>query len=250
MFFKKKANVNKETVLVDDRLKHIAFIMDGNGRWAKKRSLPREYGHKVGAQTFKKIALYCGDIGIKYVTVYAFSTENWKRPQREINAIMALLSDYLDEALTDLDKNNVRYVFLGDKKIFTDDLREKMLNLEKVSCDKPLTLNFAVNYGSRDEIVTACKELIKKGDPDITADDINAHLYTSGSPDPDVIVRTGGEQRLSNFLLWQASYSEFYFTDTLWPDLTTSDVDDIVRAFYSRDRRYGKIKNDAEVNGD
>ncbi len=244
MFFKSKKNRNTEAVTVDERLNHIAFIMDGNGRWAKKRSLPREYGHKVGAQTFKKIALYCGDIGIKYVTIYAFSTENWKRPEREVNAIMALLSDYLDEALRDLDKNNVRYIFIGDKAIFTEELREKMINLEEVSKDKPLTLNFAVNYGGRDEIVNACRALIREGKDDITADDINSHLYTKESPDPDVIVRTGGEQRLSNFLLWQVSYSEFYFTDILWPDLDTSDVDDIVKAFYNRDRRYGRIKEE------
>jgi len=244
MFFRSKKDRLADTVTVDERLKHIAFIMDGNGRWAKKRSLPREYGHKVGAQTFKKIALYCGDIGIKYVTIYAFSTENWKRPEREVNAIMELLSDYLDEAKRDLDKNNVRYIFIGDKAIFTEELREKMIELEEISKDKPLTLNFAVNYGGRDEIVNACRALIREGKEDITADDINSHLYTKESPDPDIIVRTGGEQRLSNFLLWQASYSEFYFTDTLWPDLDTSEVDTIVKAFYNRDRRYGKIKED------
>lgn len=244
MFFRSKKDRLSDTVTVDERLKHIAFIMDGNGRWAKKRSLPREYGHKVGAQTFKKIALYCGDIGIKYVTIYAFSTENWKRPEREVNAIMALLSDYLDEAKRDLDKNNVRYIFIGDKAIFTEELREKMIELEEISKDKPLTLNFAVNYGGRDEIVNACRALIREGKEDITADDINSHLYTKESPDPDIIVRTGGEQRLSNFLLWQASYSEFYFTDTLWPDLDTSEVDTIVKAFYNRDRRYGKIKEE------
>lgn len=244
MFFRSKKDRLSDTVTVDERLKHIAFIMDGNGRWAKKRSLPREYGHKVGAQTFKKIALYCGDIGIKYVTIYAFSTENWKRPEREVNAIMTLLSDYLDEAKRDLDKNNVRYIFIGDKAIFTEELREKMIELEEISKDKPLTLNFAVNYGGRDEIVNACRALIREGKEDITADDINSHLYTKESPDPDIIVRTGGEQRLSNFLLWQASYSEFYFTDTLWPDLDTSEVDTIVKAFYNRDRRYGKIKEE------
>lgn len=244
MFFRSKKDRLSDRVTVDERLKHIAFIMDGNGRWAKKRLLPREYGHKVGAQTFKKIALYCGDIGIKYVTIYAFSTENWKRPEREVNAIMTLLSDYLDEAKRDLDKNNVRYIFIGDKAIFTEELREKMIELEEISKDKPLTLNFAVNYGGRDEIVNACRALIREGKEDITADDINSHLYTKESPDPDIIVRTGGEQRLSNFLLWQASYSEFYFTDTLWPDLDTSDVDTIVKAFYNRDRRYGKIKEE------
>lgn len=244
MFFKRKKNTPDEKIIIDDRLKHIAFIMDGNGRWAKKRSLPREYGHKVGAQTFKKIALYCRDIGVKYATIYAFSTENWKRPEREVNAIMDIFSDYLDEALRDLDKNNVRYIFIGDKAIFPDKLREKMLNLEEVSKGKPWTLNFAVNYGGRDEIVNACRALIREGREDITADDINSHLYTKESPDPDIIVRTGGEQRLSNFLLWQASYSEFYFTEKLWPDLDTSDVDDIVRAFYSRDRRYGRIKEE------
>jgi len=246
MFFKKKEKT--AALSVDDRLKHIAFIMDGNGRWAQKRGLPREYGHAAGAKTFRKIALYCGDIGIKYVTIYAFSTENWKRPEREVKAIMKLLSDYLDEALRDLDKNNVRYIFIGDKGIFDEELRSKMINLEKVSESKPLTLNFAVNYGGRDEIVKACRELILEGNENITADDVSRHLYTALSPDPDIIVRTGGEQRLSNFLLWQASYAEFYFTETLWPDLSTADIDSIVSAFYGRDRRYGRIKEDTEDN--
>ena len=243
MFFRSKKDRLSDTITVDERLKHIAFIMDGNGRWAKKRSLPREYGHKVGAQTFKKIALYCGDIGIKYVTIYAFSTENWKRPEREVNAIMTLLSDYLDEAKRDLDKNNVRYIFIGDKAIFSEDLREKMIELEEISKDKPLTLNFAVNYGGRDEIKNAVKKIIASGvsADDITEELISKNLYTKNYPDPELIIRPSGEYRLSNFLIWQGAYSEFWYSNVLWPDFTTDDLDNAIRDYNKRNRRFGGV---------
>lgn len=226
---------------VDARLTHIAFIMDGNGRWAKKRSMPREFGHVNGAKNFKKVIRYCGDIGIKMITVYAFSTENWKRPQHEVDAIMGLLSDYIDDAVASMDENNIRLVFLGDKSIFPAPLREKIDNVEEISKDKDLLLNIALNYGARAEITHACNTLIDAGKKNVTEADVAAALYTAHCPDPDLIVRTGGDVRLSNFLLWQAAYAELYFTDTLWPDLSTHEIDRIVADFYGRKRRFGGL---------
>lgn len=244
MFFRKKKQTAEfqRVERVDSRLKHIAFIMDGNGRWANRRGLPREVGHRIGAETFEKIVRYCGDIGIKTVTVYAFSTENWQRPEKEVSAIINLLSLYIDKAEGDLEKNQIRFIFLGDKSVFPEPLRARMLRLEEESLHYPLTLNLAVNYGGHDEIVHAVNELIASGSKQVSAADIEAHLYTHESPAPDMIVRTGGDIRLSNFLLWQSAYSELYFTDTLWPDMKEADVDRAVANFYSRKRRYGKIQ--------
>lgn len=222
-------------------LRHIAFIMDGNGRWAKKRFMPREYGHKVGAETFKKTVEYCRKIGIEAVTVYAFSTENWKRPESEVKSIMNLFSQYLNFALKEMMKENVRIIFLGDKKIFSDDVREKMEKAESDSKNNKYILNIALNYGGRDEIVHAVNECIKEGITEISEDDITERLYTKDSPMPDLIVRTGGEYRISNFLMWQSAYSELYFTDVLWPDLKEKDVDLAVEEFYKRNRRFGGV---------
>ena len=238
MLFKKR---EKKVTTVDERLRHIAFIMDGNGRWAKKRSMPREYGHVNGAKTFKKIIRYCGDIGVKIITVYAFSTENWKRPENEVNAIMKLLSDYIDDAVASVDENNIQLHFLGDKSIFPKEIQDKINNAEEVSKDKELILNIALNYGARAEIAHACETLIASGKTKISEDDVTSALYTAHCADPDLIVRTGGDLRLSNFLLWQAAYAEFYFTDTLWPDLDSKEIDKIVAEFYTRKRRYGGI---------
>ncbi len=238
MLFKKK---KKASVTVDERLSHIAFIMDGNGRWAKKRSMPREYGHVSGAKTFKKIIRYCGDIGVKIITVYAFSTENWKRPKNEVDAIMKLLSEYIDDAVASVDENNIQLHFLGDKSIFPPELQAKIENAENVSRDKELVLNIALNYGARAEIAHACEVLCASGRTKFSEDDVASALYTAHCKDPDLIVRTGGDLRLSNFLLWQAAYAEFYFTDTLWPDLDSREIDKIVAAFYKRKRRYGGI---------
>lgn len=232
---------NEKKVQVDARLTHIAFIMDGNGRWAKKRSMPREFGHINGAKNFKKVIRYCGDIGIKMITVYAFSTENWKRPKHEVDAIMSLLSDYIDDAVASMDENNIRLVFLGDKSIFPESLRAKIDNVEEISKEKDLLLNIALNYGSRAEIVNACNTLIVEGEKSVTEEDFARALYTAHCPDPDLIVRTGGDIRLSNFLLWQAAYTELYFTDTLWPDLSTHEIDRIVSDFYKRKRRFGGL---------
>ena len=226
---------------VDERLQHIAFIMDGNGRWAERRGMPRRFGHRYGAEAFKRVVRYCGDIGIKYVTVYAFSTENWSRPDKEVQSIMKLLDKYLDECEKSAKEYNIRMKFIGDLSKLDSSLAEKAKKLEETSKDNRLTLCLAINYGGKDEIVNACNKLIASGKTDITADDIASELYTIGVPDPDLIVRTAGEMRLSNFLMWQSAYSEFYFTDTLWPDMTEEDIDKAVEAFYNRQRRYGKV---------
>ncbi len=238
MFFKKK---KEKITLVDERLSHIAFIMDGNGRWATNKGMPREFGHKKGAEVFKALTEYCGDIGIKHVTVYAFSTENWKRPQNEVDAIMDLLLKYLGEAEDELKQKNFRIVFLGDKSVFSDSLRTRMEHVESLCPERERILNIALNYGSHDEIVYAVNKFIKENKTEITAEDIDKNLYTHQSPYPDLIVRTGGDLRLSNFMLWQAEYAELYFTKTLWPDMTNEDVDLAVEEFYKRKRRYGGI---------
>ena len=240
MLFKKKT---KETsaVQVDDRLQHIAFIMDGNGRWANKRGMPREFGHTHGAATFKKIGRYCEKIGLKYMTVYAFSTENWKRPQKEVDAIMKLFDDYIEECFREMMDDNVHFRFIGNLSVFPEDLREKMDRIDRQTAHKPFILNIAVNYGGREEIVHACNELIKSGKTDITEEDISRNLYTLECPEPDLIVRTGGDLRSSNFLLWQSAYAEYYFTNILWPDFSAKDVDDAVNAFYGRKRRFGGV---------
>ncbi len=242
LFFGKNKQSAPGEIHVDERLRHIAFIMDGNGRWAKSRGMPREYGHSKGAETFKKIVRYCGDIGIKIVTVYAFSTENWSRPEAEVSRIMSLLDEYIDGAERELEENKIRYVFLGDKSAFDKRLAERMDNLERISAHFDLRLNIAANYGGRAEIVCAASMLAERGEP-ITEESLSDCLYTAGCPDPDLIVRTANERRVSNFLLWQGAYSEYYFTPTLWPDMTSDDVDEAVRDFYSRKRRFGGIVN-------
>lgn len=222
-------------------LRHIAFIMDGNGRWASKRLLPREAGHRAGADNFKKIVRSCGDIGIDTVTVYAFSTENWKRPAGEVNAIMRLLDAFILEAKDEKDIHGIRYVFLGDKDGLPDELASKCRELEELTKQKRLLLNIALNYGGRAEIVRAVNQLIQSGKETVCDEDVASALYTAHTSDPDLIVRTAGEYRLSNFLLWQAAYSELYFTDTLWPDFDFDALCDAVREFSRRKRRYGGI---------
>ncbi len=222
--------------------RHIAFIMDGNGRWAKKRLMPRYFGHSKGAQVFRDIVRYCSQIGIKHITVYAFSTENWKRPKEEVDAIMELISKFIDIAFKDIIKEEFRMVFLGNKNDFPEEMQKRMLSLEEESSIYTKNiLNVALNYGGRDEIVNACNELIREGKDEVSEELINSKLYTRLSPDPDLIVRTGGEYRISNFLLWQSAYSEFYFTDKLWPDMTHEDVDLAVKAYSSRERRFGDV---------
>lgn len=222
---------------IDDKLKHIAFIMDGNGRWATKRGMPREFGHKKGVEVFSQITEYCHKIGIKYITVYAFSTENWKRPQREVEAIMKLLDEYLDKSLS----NDACVRFIGDISRLDPALADKIRSMEDRTKNGTRVLNVALNYGSRAEIVNAFNTLISQGKREITEEDITSALYTRNCPDPDLIVRTGGDLRISNFLLWQSAYSELYFTDTLWPDMTNEDVDKAIENFYSRKRRFGGL---------
>ena len=207
-----------------------------NGRWATKRGLPREYGHKKGVEVFKEITEYCHSLGVQCVTVYAFSTENWKRPKREVDAIMSLLDEYLDKS----SKEDVSVRFIGDVSVLDAKLKDKIASVEKRTANGKSILNVALNYGSRAEIVNACNKLISEG-KSITEEDFGRALYTSDCPDPDLIVRTGGDLRISNFLLWQAAYSELYFTSTLWPDMTSDDVDLAILDFYSRKRRFGGL---------
>ena len=223
------------------KLSHIAFIMDGNGRWAKKRGLPREMGHTEGAKTFSRISEYCFRGGIDAVTIYAFSTENWSRPRHEVNAIMTLLMSYLKRGLKEMTEKNVRVTFLGDKTPFNPDTQELMERLEKDSAENKYRLNVAVNYGGRSEIVNAVNRLAAAGVSEFTEELIASELYTKGQNDPDLIVRSAGEMRLSNFLTWQSVYSEFYFSETLWPDFSEADVDAAVDAYYRRTRRFGGV---------
>jgi len=233
-----------------DKISHVAFIMDGNGRWATKRGMPREMGHARGAETFRRIVGYCRDIGIRTVTVYAFSTENWSRPQKEVDALMKHLDRFMDEELRLIDERNTRIVFMGDKAPFSPALREKAERIERESAGKPLRLNIALNYGGRAEILHACNQLLAEGKRKVTEEEFASRLYTAGGPDPDLIIRTGGDLRISNFLLYQAAYSEFYFTKTLWPDLTEREVYDALIDFCGRHRRFGGLDKDAAPKTD
>ena len=226
---------------------HIAIIMDGNGRWAKKRGLPRSAGHKKGANTFRTIADYINELGIKYMTFYAFSTENWQRSATEVSAIMNLFREYLKEALERQDETDMRMVFIGDKSALDDDIVELMNEIERDSKDnKGAVVNLAINYGGRQEIVHSAKAIARKvKDGEISVDDIdeeliNDNLYTSSQPYPDLIIRPSGEYRLSNFLIWQSAYSEFWFDDILWPDFSKRDLDRALLDYSKRQRRFGK----------
>ncbi|MBE6609986.1 MAG: di-trans,poly-cis-decaprenylcistransferase [Ruminococcaceae bacterium] len=222
-------------------LQHIAFIMDGNGRWANLMGKPREFGHTEGAKAFERVVEYCGDIGVKYVTVYAFSTENWKRPRAEVEKIMSLLEMYLDKLMEKADKYDLRVRFIGDRTPLSEKLIKKIEKAEALTFYRTRTVNIALNYGGRAEMCAAVNKLIREGKTEITEKDISGALYTAECPDPDLIVRTAGEQRLSNFLLWQGAYSEFYFTDTLWPDFGPEGVEAAVNAYYKRTRRFGGL---------
>ena len=228
---------------ITTNIKHIAFIMDGNGRWARKRGLPREYGHRKGAETFKKVVEYCGELGINATTFYVFSTENWKRPQKEVDALMRLLDEYLDECKDNLLKKDdgIRFIFIGDKTPFSDQLRAKMEALEEMTAGNSRIVNLAINYGGRDELVHSFNTLIAEGKQSVSEEDISRSVYTAESPQLDMIVRTGGDIRISNFLLWQAAYAELYFTDTLWPDFSKKDIDKAINAFNGRNRRFGGV---------
>ena len=247
--FGKKKNASPAPSLEDIVLPvHVGIIMDGNGRWAKKRGLPRKLGHREGAQVFRTITRYCSKIGIKYLTVYAFSTENWKRPEDEVGALMGLFKSYLQEALDDFQDDDIVVRFIGDKSGFSPELQKLMDDNIEISKDrKGMVLNIAMNYGSRDEIVRAVKNIseeVCEGKLDagsIDAQTISDHLYTAGQPDPDLIIRPSGEYRISNFMLWQSAYTEFVIMNKLWPDFRTADLDEALQIYSQRNRRYGGV---------
>lgn len=227
---------------------HVAIILDGNGRWAKGKGMPRNYGHTMGAKNVEKICDIAGHMGIKYLTVYAFSTENWGRPQDEVNELMRLLGNYMKTCLKTAKKNNMRVRVLGDITRLTPKLQEQIRELEEVSSRYDgFNFQIALNYGSRDEMVRAMKRMFaqaeagKLSQEDITEDVFSNYLDTADIPDPDLLIRTSGEQRLSNFLLWQLAYSEFYFTDVLWPDFDEAELKKAVAAYNGRDRRFGGL---------
>lgn len=232
----------------ENSLEHIAIIMDGNGRWATKRGLPRSMGHKKGAEVVKEIVRAAGEVGVKYLTLYAFSTENWQRSKNEVDTLMGLLRQYLKSDLKELQENNVRIKFIGESEMLAADIVSAMRKLEVDTAQNDgLTLCIALSYGSRQEIVNAVKKtaaLVKKGD--ISVDDIDIKmfsdmLYTKSIPDPDLLIRTSGEQRISNYLLWQIAYAELYFTKTLWPDFNKDELVAIIKDYKTRERRYGKV---------
>lgn len=224
---------------------HIAIIMDGNGRWAKQRGLPRTAGHAAGAESFRRIANHCRGLGVKYLTVYAFSTENWKRSREEVAGIMRLLGKYLREALADMDKNRVRFRFFGDLSRLSPELKALCEEAADESKEYDVQVNFCLNYGGRDEIVRAAKAFaadVAKGkykSEDLTEQLLSGYLYSADVPDPELIIRPSGEMRTSNFLLWQSAYSEYVFMNVLWPDFGPEDLDKAIEEYHRRDRRFG-----------
>ena len=241
LFEKKKP----ETQLPPPR--HIAIIMDGNGRWAKNRGLPRTAGHAAGAETFRRIANHCRALGVEYLTVYAFSTENWKRSEEEVSGIMKLLKNYLLEAMRDMEKNRVRFCFFGDLTRLNPELQELCAQAESASMDYDVQVNFCLNYGGRDEIVRAAREFARKvaagecSAENLTEENFSDLMYSAGVPDPELVIRPSGELRLSNFLLWQSAYSEFVYMNVLWPDFKEKDLDAAIAEFHRRNRRFGGV---------
>lgn len=227
--------------------RHIAIILDGNGRWAKKRGLPRTAGHAVGSETFRKIATYCKNIGVEYLTVYAFSTENWNRPEEEVGTIMKLLGKYLNEAIDTMERDQIKMKIFGDVSALPENLQALVKKTDEISARyEGFQANICLNYGGRDEIVNAARRYakdLKEGKAaELTEESFSNYMYSAGIPDPDLLIRPGGEQRISNFLLWQCAYAEFYFTDVLWPDFTPEELDKAIAEFHRRDRRYGGVK--------
>lgn len=234
---------------------HIAIILDGNGRWAKSKGMPRNYGHTVGAKNVENICKAANDLGVKYLTLYAFSTENWNRPESEVAALMKLLESYLKNCIKTANKNNMRVRVIGEISRLSENFQEKIRNLEEVSSvNTGLNLTIAINYGSRDEMIRAVKHMIADHDAgklsadDIDADTFSSYLDTRELPDPDLLIRTSGEQRLSNYLLWQLAYAEFYFTGVPWPAFDKNELKKAIDAYNKRDRRFGGLKetNDTE----
>ena len=227
--------------------RHIAIIMDGNGRWAKKRGLPRTAGHSAGAEAFRRIANYCRTLGVEYLTVYAFSTENWKRSQEEVGGIMLLLRRYLEEAISDMEKNKVRFRFFGDLTRLSPQLQKLCADAQNRSKDYDVQVNFCLNYGGRDEIVRAARAFAadvqagKYQASDLSEELFGDYLYSRNVPDPELIIRPSGEMRTSNFLLWQSAYSEYVFMDVLWPDFGPEDLDRAIEEYHRRNRRFGGV---------
>ena len=228
--------------------RHIAIIMDGNGRWAKKRGMPRTMGHAAGAEAFRRTANYCRTLGVEYLTVYAFSTENWKRSEEEVSGIMKLLAKYLEEALADMEKNHVRFKFFGDLSRLSPALRKLCMDAETRSAEyHEVQVNFCLNYGGRDEIVKAAQAFAKdvaagKHTPEELSEEmLSSYLYSADVPDPELIIRPSGEMRTSNFLLWQSAYSEYIFLNVLWPDFGPADLDEAIAEYNRRNRRFGGV---------
>lgn len=247
-FFQKKSSPPPPQADLQHLPRHIAIIMDGNGRWAKKRGLPRTAGHAAGAETFRSIATYCKDIGLEYLTVYAFSTENWKRPADEVSAIMGLLKKYLLEAIAQMERDRVKMAFFGDLSPLTPELRQLCQRTQEISTHYDgCQVDICLNYGGRDELLRAAMAYAQdcaegKADPNhLTQEQFGGYLYSKGIPDPDLIIRPSGELRLSNFLLWQSAYAEFYFTDVLWPDFSKEELHRAIAAYQSRSRRFGGV---------
>ena len=241
--FRKKQEYSIDNIILPE---HVGIIMDGNGRWAKKRGLPRSAGHSAGAKNFRKIIRYCSDIGIKYLTMYAFSTENWKRSKEEVGALMSLLRFYLDKFAKSADTENIRIKVLGDIEVLDKGLKESILKaIDRTKTNTGLTLNIALNYGGRAELTMAVKKIaeqVKNGTlsiDDISDQTISDNLYTAGQPDPDLLIRTSGELRTSNFLPWQIVYSEFCFKEKFWPDFNKSDIDEAIQIYQKRNRKFG-----------
>ena len=232
---------------------HIAIILDGNGRWAKAKGMPRNYGHTQGSKNVEKICEIAYKMGVKYLTVYAFSTENWNRPKSEVDALMTLLRNYMKTCLKTAEKNRMKVRIIGDKSRLDEDIRTRIEELEEASRNNDgLNFQIAINYGSRDEMIRAMKKMVKECEDgkltseEITEEKFESYLDTHDIPDPDLLIRTSGEQRLSNYLLWQLAYTEFYFTDIPWPDFTKEELEKAIEQYNSRDRRYGGIKEEKE----
>ena len=246
--FKRKKNTDNIPGEKQLLPRHVAIIMDGNGRWAKKRGLPRSAGHSAGAETFRRIANYCKSLGIEVLTVYAFSTENWKRSESEVSGIMRLLKRYLEEAMRDMDKHKVRLKIFGDISRLSPELQELCKRTETTSWKyHDVQVNFCLNYGGRDEIVKAAQAFAqdvaegKRQPQELTEEVLSGYMYSADVPDPELIIRPSGEKRISNFLLWQCAYSEFVYMDVLWPDFGPKELDAAIAEYHRRDRRFGGV---------
>ncbi len=247
---KSKAETALQVEQITKRPTHVALIMDGNGRWAKKRGLPRVAGHQAGTENLRRVIRACVEFGVQYMTIYAFSTENWSRPKDEVDGLLHILEGVIDRELNELNEEGVQLRHIGHLDKLPDSLRDKVVNaIEMTRNNHRLILNLAFNYGGRDEIVCAIQEIVRQGIPaeEITAQIVSDHLFTVGTPDPDLVIRTSGEMRMSNFLIWQAAYSEWYFTPKFWPDFGRDDLLQALVEYGQRERRYGHVSS-SDIN--